>query len=70
MAFRLFYSALAFAGAVISPKIVWTLADIFNGIMAIPNLFAINCLRDEVEFPKKEKAQKHCEVSKIALSQI
>ncbi len=49
--FKIFYSVLVFIGAVTKPKIIWTVADIFNGLMAIPNLFAINCLRKEVENP-------------------
>ncbi len=49
--YKLFYLILAFSGSVVSPKIIWTIADIFNGLMAIPNLFALNCLKKEVEFP-------------------
>ncbi len=48
--FKLFYSALVFIGAVTKPKIIWTIADIFNGLMAVPNLFAINCLSKEIEY--------------------
>lgn len=50
--YRLFYALLAFTGCVNPPKIIWELADICNGLMAIPNLFAINCLGKEVEYPK------------------
>ena len=50
--YRLLYIILAFMGGVNSPKIVWTFADICNGLMAIPNLFAINCLAKEVIYPK------------------
>ncbi len=49
--FKIFYSVLVFVGAVTKPKIIWTIADIFNGLMAVPNLFAINCLSKEVESP-------------------
>ncbi len=48
--YKIFYLILAFIGSVASPKIIWTVADIFNGLMAIPNLFALNCLKKEVEF--------------------
>ncbi len=50
--FKIIYIALAFAGCVTSPESIWTLADIANALMAIPNLFAINCLAKEVEFPE------------------
>ncbi len=49
--FKIFYSTVVLIGAVTKPKIIWTLADIFNGLMAIPNLFALICLKNEVEFP-------------------
>ncbi len=35
------YIATVFTGAVLNLNTVWTLADIFNGLMAIPNLFAL-----------------------------
>ncbi len=50
--YRFLYIVLAFIGGVNSPKLVWTFADICNGLMALPNLFAINCLAKEVVYPK------------------
>lgn len=44
--FRICYVAAAFAGAVIPLKSVWTLADIFNGLMAFPNLLCLMSLSD------------------------
>ncbi len=52
--YTIIYILLAFSGAMNAPQIVWTLADIFNALMAIPNLFAVNCLADEVFFPNKK----------------
>ncbi len=52
--FRIFYVALVLFACVNSPEIVWDFADICNGLMAVPNLFALNCLSKEVFFPKKE----------------
>lgn len=49
--YRVIYAILVFTGCVTSPKTVWTFADICNGLMAVPNLFAINCLGKEVEYP-------------------
>ncbi len=46
------YIILIFIGSLNPPKIIWEFADICNGLMAIPNLFAINCLGKEVEYPK------------------
>ena len=49
--YKAFYIILVFIGSLNPPKIIWEFADICNGLMAIPNLFAINCLGKEVEFP-------------------
>lgn len=49
-AYKLIYAVLIFIGCINPPKIIWTIADIFNGIMAIPNLFAINVLGNKVEY--------------------
>ena len=46
------YIILVFIGTLNPPKIIWEFSDICNGLMAIPNLFAINCLSKEVEYPK------------------
>lgn len=50
--YKIFYIILVFIGSINPPKIIWEIADIFNGLMAIPNLFAINCLGKEVDYPK------------------
>ena len=39
----------AFVGAVIKATVVWDVSDLFNGLMAIPNLLAIILLRKEVK---------------------
>ena len=49
--YKIFYIALVFVGSINPPIIIWEFADICNGLMAIPNLFAINCLGKEVEYP-------------------
>lgn len=53
--YKFIYLILAFLGCVISPKIIWSISDIFNGLMAVPNLFALCVLRKEVMFPPKKK---------------
>lgn len=50
--YKYIYAILVFLGAVCSPKLIWIIADICNGLMALPNLFALNCLAKEVVFPK------------------
>ena len=35
------YSALTAIGAVLALEAVWTVSDIFNGLMAFPNLLAL-----------------------------
>lgn len=49
--YKAIYVILVFIGSVNSPKIIWEFSDICNGLMAIPNLFAVNCLGREVEYP-------------------
>ncbi len=49
--YKTLYIILVFIGSINPPKIIWEFADICNGLMAVPNLFAINCLGKEVEYP-------------------
>ena len=37
-----------FIGAIIGLRTVWTLADVFNALMAIPNLFALILLSNVI----------------------
>ena len=39
--YRLVFSALIYVGAVLSLELVWTFADIANGLMALPNLIGL-----------------------------
>lgn len=41
LGYRVLFCAFAFLGAVMSFDVVWPLADIMNGLMAIPNLIGI-----------------------------
>ena len=50
--YKAIYIIIVFIGCINPPKIIWEFADICNGLMAIPNMFAINCLGKEVEYPK------------------
>ena len=43
-AFRLLYVAVVFVGPYLTVSVVWGIADIFNGLMALPNLIALVAL--------------------------
>ncbi len=46
------YGYAVFLGCVSSLTAVWELSDIWNGLMAFPNILALLVLRRQVEFPK------------------
>lgn len=48
------YLMAVFLGAVSRLTAVWTLSDIFNGLMAVPNLLGVLCLLWEVKRPERE----------------
>ncbi len=39
--YRVIFSIMVFVGAVLSLKLVWSLADVMNGLMAFPNLIGL-----------------------------
>jgi AGCS family alanine or glycine:cation symporter len=39
--FRVLYVAVVFAGPYLTVSVVWGIADVFNGLMAFPNLIAL-----------------------------
>lgn len=64
--YRWLYIAAVFAGPYMTVAAVWTIADIFNGLMALPNMIAIFALagvvvketktffgKKEIKFPQK-----------------
>jgi AGCS family alanine or glycine:cation symporter len=53
-AYRFVWVIAAFAGAVTSLDLVWDIADVFNGAMAIPNLIALVGLASVVSRETKE----------------
>lgn len=46
------YLAAVFLGCISSLDLVWEISDIWNGLMAVPNLIALICLMRQVTFPK------------------
>jgi AGCS family alanine or glycine:cation symporter len=57
--FKYLYATLVLLGGISSSQSVWLLADICNGLMAIPNLFALNCLHREIEYPNRSTPPLH-----------
>lgn len=49
MFYRVFFSMICFVGATISLKVVWTLSDIANALMAIPNLISLLVLSNVIK---------------------
>ncbi len=45
--YNVIYTAAAFAGCVVRLESVWSLSDTFNGLMAVPNIFALFMLSKE-----------------------
>ncbi|MBA9027465.1 MULTISPECIES: alanine/glycine:cation symporter family protein [Bacillaceae] len=54
MWYRTFYTLSVFVGAGMSLGLVWTIADVFNGLMAIPNLIALVALAGVVVSETKD----------------
>lgn len=52
--YKFLWTALAFVGAVVQLKFVWTFSDTFNGLMAIPNLIALLALSPVIFLALKE----------------
>ena len=46
--YRVLFCVAAILGAVLELDFIWTLSDMFNGLMAVPNLIAIFLLSDKV----------------------
>lgn len=57
-AYRFIYVITVFLGAVVSLDLVWLAADIFNGLMALPNLIALLLLSGVVVAESRDFAAK------------
>lgn len=53
--YRIGYLLFVYFGAVVSLDLVWGLSDLFNSFMAIPNLYCLWSLRDEICASVKQK---------------
>ena len=47
------YLAAVFAGCICRLEVVWQISDIWNGLMAFPNLFALMLLGKQVKYPHR-----------------
>ncbi|GIN23213.1 MAG TPA: sodium:alanine symporter family protein [Bacillus bacterium] len=56
--YRIVFVAMVFVGAVTSLDIVWTFADVMNGLMAIPNLIGLLGLSGVVVYETKRTLDK------------
>lgn len=52
--YRVFYTIAVFFGSVMSLSLVWDLADLFNGLMAVPNLISLIALSGVIVSETKE----------------
>ena len=47
--YRILWIIVIFIGAIVSEGAIWTLADILNAAMCIPNVIAVLLLRKQIE---------------------
>ena len=59
--FRWIYILAVFIGPYMTVRAVWTIADIFNGLMAIPNMIAIFALSDVAAKETRDFFKRHKE---------
>ena len=57
--YKVVYVLMATVGSVASLQMVWKLADVCNGLMALPNLAAVFLLRSQVIEELKRYEKKH-----------
>lgn len=57
--FRYIYILAIFIGPYMTVKAVWTIADIFNGLMALPNMIALFALSGVVAKETKDFFERH-----------
>lgn len=60
------YILAAFAGCVTKLDFVWSISDTFNGLMAVPNIFAVLCLSKEAVYEvQKTECKNHRRNKKV-----
>ena len=59
--YKVLWVSTVFIGSVLELNLVWNLADLFNGLMAIPNIFAVLFLSKVIADETKKYAGEHIE---------
>ena len=57
--YKVFWVATVFLGSVIELNLVWNIADILNGLMAVPNIFAVLLLSKVIADETKKYSGEH-----------
>ncbi|HBI82736.1 MAG TPA: sodium:alanine symporter family protein, partial [Alcaligenaceae bacterium] len=57
--YRFIYISFVMLGTIVSLDLVWAVSDVFNGLMAIPNLIGIILLSGDVARETKQLFDKH-----------
>ena len=57
--FRFIYVAMVAVGPYLTLSIVWGIADVFNGLMAFPNLIALGLLSPVVMRVTRDFLERH-----------
>lgn len=58
LAYRIIFLICAYLGAVHNPSLVWGISDIFNGLMALPNMAGVLILSKEISPPVFENTKR------------
>ena len=69
-AFRLIYILAVFIGPYLTVSAVWTIADIFNGLMAFPNIIALILLSPVVFKETKSYFARLTDIEAAELSSV
>ncbi len=59
MKYRIIYIAFAFVGCNMGFSLVWEISDTLNGLMAIPNLFALVILSGRIKYKDLKRLSEH-----------
>ena len=65
MVYRYLYILAVFIGPYMTVSAVWTIADIFNGLMALPNLIALLALSGVISKDTRRYLAKYSRAKRI-----
>lgn len=52
--YQLVYVLMVFAGAILTLETVWEVADFFNALLVLPNIYALFMLRKQIQLPEHD----------------